>query len=113
MRAFRIHRARFRQKPLGPTSIARHAAGEANYDSIPRSVHGTLETPGQPLEPGTRTFMESRFGQDFSQIRVHADAQADGFRAGHRRASVCGGKSHRVSSERICARYHGRTSDRP
>jgi hypothetical protein len=78
MRAFRIHRARSRQKPLGPITIARHAAGETNYDSIPQSVHGTLETPGQPLESTTRTFMESRFGQDFSHVRVHADARADG-----------------------------------
>jgi hypothetical protein len=36
----------------------------------------TLRSPGQPLEPGTRTFMESRFGQDFSQVRVHCDERA-------------------------------------
>jgi uncharacterized protein DUF4157 len=65
MRAFRIYRSRARQKPQSPTTI-------------PRSVQGTLETPGKPLEPTTRTLMESRFGQDFSQVRVHADAQADG-----------------------------------
>lgn len=29
---------------------------------------------GQPLEPETRSAMESRFGQDFSQVRVHTDA---------------------------------------
>lgn len=26
-----------------------------------------------PLEPGVRTFMEKRFGHDFSQVRVHTD----------------------------------------
>jgi hypothetical protein len=31
---------------------------------------------GQPLAPGARDFMESRFGQDFSPVRVHADAAA-------------------------------------
>ena len=31
---------------------------------------------GQPLPEQTRSFMESRFGQDFSQVRVHADARA-------------------------------------
>ncbi|TKB87756.1 MAG: DUF4157 domain-containing protein, partial [Nitrospira sp.] len=31
---------------------------------------------GQPLDPATRTFMESRFGQDFSDMRVHTDAKA-------------------------------------
>lgn len=31
---------------------------------------------GQPLDGDTRSFMESRFGHDFSQVRVHADAEA-------------------------------------
>src|SRR5262249_16659575 len=30
----------------------------------------------QPLDPTTRGFMESRFGHDFSQVRVHTDARA-------------------------------------
>jgi hypothetical protein len=31
---------------------------------------------GQPLETSTRLFMESRFGQDFSRVRIHADGEA-------------------------------------
>jgi hypothetical protein len=31
---------------------------------------------GAPLDPTTRTFMEPRFGHDFSQVRVHTDARA-------------------------------------
>ncbi|WP_338845540.1 DUF4157 domain-containing protein [Massilia sp. W12] len=31
---------------------------------------------GQALSPTTRTFMEARFGRDFSNIRVHTDARA-------------------------------------
>ena len=31
---------------------------------------------GQPLHPATRAFMEPRFGQDFSQVRVHTDSRA-------------------------------------
>ncbi|HEY3712008.1 MAG TPA: DUF4157 domain-containing protein [Amycolatopsis sp.] len=31
---------------------------------------------GRPLEPDVRGFMERRFGQDFSQVRVHADGSA-------------------------------------
>lgn len=31
---------------------------------------------GQPLDATTRAFMEPRFGHDFSQVRVHTDAQA-------------------------------------
>ena len=34
------------------------------------------EAPGRPLGPGVRAFMESRFGHDFSQVRVHTDSNA-------------------------------------
>jgi hypothetical protein len=39
-------------------------------------VHQVLSSPGQPLDPSAREFMEPRFGQDFSQVRVHADSVA-------------------------------------
>ena len=42
----------------------------------PPIVHEVLASPSQLLDPATRTFMESRFGHDFSQVRVHADAKA-------------------------------------
>jgi hypothetical protein len=42
----------------------------------PESVHRTLSSPGRPLDTGTRNFMESRFGHDFSRVRVHTDSQA-------------------------------------
>ncbi len=35
-----------------------------------------LKSPGQALDSGTRATMESRFGADFSQVRVHTDANA-------------------------------------
>jgi len=35
-----------------------------------------LRSPGQPLDAGTRAFMEPRFGHDFSQVRIHSDAGA-------------------------------------
>jgi len=44
--------------------------------TIPPIVHSVLKSPGQPLALDTRNFMESRFGQDFSQVRVHTGAQA-------------------------------------
>src|SRR2546425_10405604 len=43
---------------------------------VPPIVHEVLRSPGQPLDPATRAFMEPRFGHDFSQVRVHADARA-------------------------------------
>jgi hypothetical protein len=39
-------------------------------------VHEVLRSPGQPLDPATRAFIESRFGHNFSGVRVHTDAQA-------------------------------------
>ncbi len=39
-------------------------------------IHEVLNSPGQPLNTETRTFMESRFGEDFSQVRVHTDNKA-------------------------------------
>ncbi|MEO7146232.1 MAG: DUF4157 domain-containing protein [Bryobacteraceae bacterium] len=42
------------------------------------AVAAYLENPGsgKALPPGTRNAMESRMGQDFSQVRVHDDAEA-------------------------------------
>ncbi|MEM9151928.1 MAG: DUF4157 domain-containing protein [Cyanobacteria bacterium P01_F01_bin.3] len=36
----------------------------------------SLQGGGQPLPTSTRNFFEPRFGQDFSQVRVHVDAQS-------------------------------------
>jgi hypothetical protein len=43
----------------------------------PASVDAVLGRAGKPLEGATRAFFETRFGRDFSGVRVHADAQAD------------------------------------
>ena len=46
-------------------------------DSLaPPVVHEVLRSPGQPLDADTRAFMETRFGQDFSRVRVHTDAKS-------------------------------------
>jgi hypothetical protein len=56
-------------KRIGSTGSERVAA--------PSSVHQTLTSPGLPLDAATRAFMEPRFGQDFSHVRVHSDAAAE------------------------------------
>lgn len=43
---------------------------------MPGLINDVLQSPGQPLDTSTSAFMESRFGHDFSQVRVHADAKA-------------------------------------
>ena len=40
---------------------------------VPPIVHEVLRSPGQPLDPATRAYMEPRFGHDLSKVRVHAD----------------------------------------
>jgi hypothetical protein len=49
---------------------------EGLREQVPPIVHEVLRSPSQPLDPATRTFMELHFGHDFSQVRVHTDAQA-------------------------------------
>jgi len=39
-------------------------------------VGEVLRSPGQPLAPSLRAFMEPRFGCDFSRVRVHDDPRA-------------------------------------
>ncbi|GAX45680.1 hypothetical protein NIES4075_67010 [Tolypothrix sp. NIES-4075] len=57
-------------------TLQRQRSGQQEHTEVPEIVHEVLNFPGQPLDPATRTFMESRFGHDFSQVRVHTDAQA-------------------------------------
>ncbi|MER7727986.1 DUF4157 domain-containing protein [Streptomyces sp. NPDC096323] len=52
----------------------RHEGGQA---AVQRSaVHDVLRSAGQPLDSGTRTDMEARFGADFADVRVHDDGAA-------------------------------------
>lgn len=56
-----------------PQRVDSSGAGGA---TAPASVNQTLTSAGRPLDPATRAFMEPRFGQDFSHVRVHSDAAA-------------------------------------
>ena len=53
-----------------------HTSSPALPQTAPPIVHEVLRSPGQPLDAGTRAFMEPRFGADFSGVRVHTDARA-------------------------------------
>ena len=58
---------------LPPSHV--QASGAGRVPARP-SVHDVVRSPGQPLDPATRAFMEPRFGYDFSQVRIHSDAAA-------------------------------------
>jgi hypothetical protein len=81
------------QRLAGNAAVARaveeerheHGAGCGHGPQAQRSadvqrsaVHEVLRSPGQPLEAGLRTEMETRYGGgvDFSGVRVHTDAVA-------------------------------------
>jgi hypothetical protein len=65
--------AECRKKRLG---LQRLAANRAASEAVPPVVYEVLRSPGQRLDGATRSFMQSRFGYDFSKVRVHADATA-------------------------------------
>jgi Domain of unknown function (DUF4157) len=57
-------------------SLQRFSTGHAEPFAIPSIVHDVLRSPGRPLDAETRAFFEPRFGHEFSQVRLHADARA-------------------------------------
>jgi hypothetical protein len=57
--------------------LQRKAAGGAVTEkAAPAIVHDVLRSPGQPLDAGTRAFMEPRFGVDFDRVRIHTGEEA-------------------------------------
>ncbi len=56
--------------------LQRRSTSETEPSEVPPIVHEVLRSPGQPLDPVTRAYMEPRFGHDFSRVRVHTDAKA-------------------------------------
>jgi len=52
--------------------------GEGDVSSVPDGFEAAMQRSGsgQPLDEGTRSFMESRFGQDFGEVKIHTDSAA-------------------------------------
>ncbi len=63
------------EKKKDPT-LQRSGKGSNGPVTAPASVSRTLASPGRPLDLPTRSFMEPRFGRDFSGVRVHTDSAA-------------------------------------
>ena len=71
--------------PTGPlietslkTGPLNHAGNIASGEiaTVSPLVQEVLRSPGQPLDPATRAFMEPRFDHDFGHVRMHTDAKA-------------------------------------
>ncbi len=57
-------------------SLQGHSVDQTDPDKVPPIVHEVLNSPGQSLNSDTQSLMESRLGNDFSQVRIHNDTKA-------------------------------------
>jgi hypothetical protein len=57
-----------------PKRIVQARAADDGLDAD--GVAMSADSAAQPLDPGTRRFMESRFGRDLADVRVHTDRPA-------------------------------------
>lgn len=58
------------------SDVVRPARHPSASRAVPEVVHDVLRSPGEPLASPVRSRMESRFGRDFSQVRVHSEETA-------------------------------------
>lgn len=63
-----------KRKRLG--TLQRSATNTASLSDVPPIVYEVIRSTGQPLDAQTRGFMEPRFGNDFSGVRIHTDPKA-------------------------------------
>jgi hypothetical protein len=53
--------------------LQRKESSNESFPTIPPIVHETLNSSGKEMNGDTRSFMESRFNYDFSDVKVHDD----------------------------------------
>lgn len=56
--------------------LQRKENGGPALPNVPRGIGEVVNAPGSSLDARTRSFMESRFGHDFSGVRIHDNARA-------------------------------------
>ena len=65
------------KSPVGEEKAQRkYAEGASEVGAQTESAIRNQSSPGQPLPGEERSFMESRFGADFSKVRIHNDQAA-------------------------------------
>jgi hypothetical protein len=56
--------------------IQRRAAGGESPAAMPKIIRNVLSSPGRPLDAAARAFFETRFGTDFTRVRLHTGEEA-------------------------------------
>ncbi len=65
------------RKETAPSPALPRSGEGVSGKAAPSIVSDVLSSgSGRPMDSDTRGFMESRFGQDFSQVRIHTDSRA-------------------------------------
>lgn len=85
------------RKPVRPASAGAAKSPGSQQPEPLALVHDELGGPGHALDSGSRQEMESRFGHDFSQVRVHDDSMAN------RSASALGAAAYTVGRDIVFA----------
>ena len=70
-----VHEKEEHEQKIGRNTNNKIFETNLSEDSV-RMIDNVLNEPGTPLNPSTREFMESRFGYDFSKVRIHYDERA-------------------------------------
>lgn len=91
------------QRLVGNAGVVQMLADDraAATEDEPSPVHDVVgKGGGSPLDESTRSTMESRFGQDFSDVRVHTDAKASAS------AEAVGANAYTVGSDVVFRSGH-------
>ncbi len=65
-----------KKQTLQRATLSPRGRGLEGEGVVPPIVHEVIRSPGQPLDPATRTFMESRLKHDLGHVRVHTNERA-------------------------------------
>jgi hypothetical protein len=65
-----------RRVAASPRGVRRRATEADAPGDAPPVVNDVISEAGRPLDPQTRSFMEPRFGHDFSHVRIHTGSRA-------------------------------------
>jgi outer membrane protein OmpA-like peptidoglycan-associated protein len=65
------------RKPAAPQISNLGASPASAGMTSPPIVHEVLRSPGQPLDAGTRAFLEPHFGEELLRVRLHSDPLAE------------------------------------